>query len=148
MAKLFTIVLCLIVLNVTPSLAGHTGVGQVKVVNGRVDVIRGGTTRQLKNGAKIYHEDFIRTSSGGSIGITFQDGTTLSLGSDGELTIDDFVYDPAANELSFVTRLSAGVLTFTTGVIGKLRPESVRIVTPLANIGIRGTRFIVSVEDP
>ena len=148
MVKLFIIVLCLIVLRVTPSLAGHMGVGQVKVLNGRVDIIRGITTRQLTNGAKIYHEDIIRTSSGGSVGITFQDGTTLSLGSDGELTIDEFVYDPAANKLSFVTRLSTGVLTFTTGIIGKLKPKAVRIVTPLATIGIRGTRFIVSAQDP
>ena len=147
MVKLFSIVLCLIVLSVTPSLAGHVGVGQVKVMNGQVDVIRGDTTRRLTYGAKIFHEDIIRTSSGGSVGITFQDGTTLSLGSQGELTIDEFVFDPAANELLFVTRLSAGVLTFVTGVIGKLRPEAVSIVTPLATIGIRGTRFIVSVED-
>jgi hypothetical protein len=148
MAKLVPIIVSLIVLSVTPSLAGHTGVGQVKMVNGRVDATLGGTTRKLTNGGTIYHEDFIRTATGSSVGITFQDGTTLSLGSDGELTIDEFVYDPAANELSFVTRLGAGVLTFTTGVIGKLRPKAVSIVTPLANIGIRGTRFIVSVEDP
>jgi hypothetical protein len=148
MAKLLTIVFSLIVFNVTPSLTVHTGVGQVKMLNGRVDAILSGATRKLTNGATIYHEDFIRTSSGGSVGITFQDGTTLSLGPDGELTIDEFVYDPAANELSFVTSLGAGVLTFTTGVIGKLSPKAVSIVTPLANIGIRGTRFIVSVEDP
>lgn len=148
MGKLIATALCLVFLFAAPSSAEQDSVGLVKVLTGRVDAVRDDTSRRLALGASVFQGDSIRTSSFGTIGVTFQDGTMLSMGSDGEITIDEFVYDPGADELSFATRMSAGVMTFTTGVIGKLRPEAVSITTPLATMGIRGTRFIVALEKP
>jgi len=40
-----------------------------------------------------------------------------------------------------------GTAAFVSGIIGKLAPESVRFETPVATIGLRGTRFAVRIEE-
>ena len=148
MVRLFITTLCLMFLVIAPALAEHKGVGSVKVLNGSVDVVRGNIALRLTLGTGIYRGDIIRTSLFGSVGITFLDGTMLSLGPNGEITIDEFLFDPVADEFSFASSLTLGILTYSSGEIAKLRPEAVTISTPLATIGIRGTRFAVSMETP
>jgi len=45
-------------------------------------------------------------------------------------------------------RITKGSLAYLSGLIGKLSPESARFETPVATIGIRGTRFAVQVGEP
>ncbi len=146
MIRLIGITLTFLLLATAPVSADREGIGVAKIVNGRVEVVRDGAVDRLVAGAHIYRDDVIRTSGMGSVGITFRDETMLSLGSGGEIVIDEFVYDPAAGELAFATRIAAGVMAYTTGGIGRMRPQAVKVSTPLATIGIRGTRFIVAVE--
>jgi hypothetical protein len=46
-----------------------------------------------------------------------------------------------------LVRLSSGTMAYLSGLIGKLAPESVRFETPVATIGIRGTRFAMKVDE-
>jgi hypothetical protein len=42
--------------------------------------------------------------------------------------------------------LKKGSAVYNSGKIGKLSPESVKLSTPRATVGVRGTRFIIKVE--
>jgi hypothetical protein len=79
--------------------------------------------------------------------VIFKDDTLLSIGPQSEIIISEFLFSPAEGKLSIVTRLLRGSAIYLTGIIGKLSPESVRFETPVANIGIRGTKFAVKMED-
>jgi hypothetical protein len=99
-------------------------------------------------GDKILMGDSLKTGPEGSLGMIFKDDTLLSIGPQSEITISEFLFSPAEGKLSIVTRLLKGTAAYLTGIIAKLSPESVRFETPVANIGIRGTKFAVKIEDP
>jgi hypothetical protein len=63
------------------------------------------------------------------------------------LTVDEYLYDPAQNQLKLGTSLARGTLNYVSGVIAKLKPEAVAVKTPTGIIGVRGTQFVARVED-
>ena len=91
-------------------------------------------------------KDTLQTGSDGALGVIFKDDTVLSLGPDSLLVIDEFVFAPMEGELSIVTRMLKGTVAYLSGVIAKLSPESARFETPMATLGIRGTRFVAEVK--
>jgi hypothetical protein len=121
-------------------------IGQVKTLTGEGSVIRAGNTIKANPGSPIYQNDTLTTADGSSMGVTFADNTTLSLGAASELTVDEFIYDAAAGNASFNASVLGGVVAIISGDIAKMKPENARINTPVATIGIRGTRFVVRVE--
>ncbi|MDP6805133.1 MAG: FecR domain-containing protein [Rhodospirillales bacterium] len=74
--------------------------------------------------------------------VEFLDETTLTLGEDSSLVIDTFVYDPASANVTTLLTLSVGTLRF---ISGKVENAAMRIDTPTAVIGIRGSDAIISV---
>lgn len=120
--------------------------GDVKNISGTVSVQRGDTRTVPRVGDKIQVSDSIRTGSDGSIGISFVDGTRLSLGPSSELSVQEYLFAPLQGEFGFAVSLFKGTAAYTTGKLGKLSPESVKITTPQATIGIRGTSFVLKVD--
>ena len=117
-------------------------VGRVDVIEGTVEVIRvDGTRVILSKGDEVYQEDTIVTSKGGSIGITFVDDSIFSLGEDGEMVIDEFVYDAGQQEGKFTANILVGVFSFISGEIAKASPEGMTVKTPVSTLGIRGTKI-------
>jgi len=83
----------------------------------------------------VFSRDFVGTAPGGGLYVTFLDGTTLTVGPDAEVALDQFVFDPDRAS-TFAIGLNRGIMRFASGVM----PESgVRIVTPVASLGVRGT---------
>jgi len=123
-------------------------VASIKTVRGTSSIIRDKAPVEAKNGTRVLRGDLLKTGSDGSMAIVFRDDTLLSLGPNSEVAITEFLFSPAEGKLSFVTKLVRGTAACMTGIIGKLSPQSVRFETPVANIGIRGTRFAVMVENP
>jgi len=80
------------------------------------------------------------------MGVTFKDNTVMSFGPDTELTVDEYLYAPGKGQLKFSTSLLKGSLQVVSGVIAKLKPQSVTMKTPTGIIGVRGTRFLVKVK--
>ena len=95
----------------------------------------GQATRALKPGGDIFFKDRIATKRGGSAQLTFLDRSTLSIGENSDLIIDEFVYDPGASGTMRAT-LSKGVLRFVGGDISHGGGATVN--TPAVTIGIRG----------
>ena len=49
-------------------------------------------------------------------------------------------------DLKFAASMSKGTLNVVSGVIAKLKPESVSVKTPTGEIGVRGTTYLIKVE--
>ena len=127
--------------------AADGSIGIVKFATGDTVIERDGARSALVAGASLMRHDVVETGADGKLGITFKDNTRVSLGPNSRFAMKEFVYKPAEEEYSFVTRLARGTMFFISGVIAKLSPESVSIETPTASIGVRGTRFLVRVGD-
>jgi hypothetical protein len=126
--------------------ASDATVGNVKTLKGESYIIRNGTSLKAKAGAELLQNDALKTGADGSMSVVFRDDTLVSVGPNSELAINEFHYSPADGKMSFVARLLKGTSAYVSGIIGKLSPQSVRFETPVANIGIRGTKFAVRLE--
>ena len=127
------------------SAAADEVIGHTKIVNGYVAVLRGGVETAVKGGDELFRKDVLITGKDGSAGLTFKDNSRLSLGPDSRLTFREFRFEPGKNELSFISELAHGTLQYISGVIAKLAPDAVFVVTPVATIAVRGTRFLVNI---
>lgn len=136
----------LVVAHVGPARAADgEAVGRIKTVQGAAYLVRGSDQIAADVGGEVRSGDGVKTAGDSAVGISFRDNTTLSLGPESEMTIDDFAFDPKDDKLSFSAALAQGTFVFLTGQIAALRPDAVKVSTPGGQIGIRGTRFAVKV---
>jgi FecR protein len=96
----------------------------------------GSGTRTLAVGANVVYKEKVVTSSEGSTQIMFPDQSTLNVGRNSSIVIDEFVYDPAAGTGKMVASVSKGVLRFVGGQIS--HTAGVTVNTPVGTLGIRG----------
>jgi hypothetical protein len=140
---LITLVCALMAL---PALAADAG--RIKVSKGEVHIQRDGKRLPAAVGAVVAVRDTVLTGADGSVGITFDDNSLLSAGPNSELTIEKFVFDSTTHKGEFDTALKKGTLAVVSGKIVKQSPEAMRVRTPAAIMGVRGTEFVVKVEAP
>lgn len=96
----------------------------------------GGRARTLEVGTSIVERERIQTSQAGSLQVMFLDKTTLTVGPNSDLLIDEFVYNANAGTGQFAASLTKGALRFVGGQIS--HKAGVTINTPTATVGIRG----------
>ena len=140
--------LALLAATAAPSWALESGepfTGIVKIVEGAPVVVRGGVSTPAFKGMRVEKGDTIRTDRTGAISLVFSDDTLLSLGPDSAIMLDDYVFDPRGRNLSFVAKILRGTVAYLSGQMGRLSPQSVRLVLPTGTIGIRGTHVLVRV---
>jgi hypothetical protein len=121
-------------------------IGYVKSAEGWGTVTHGQLTYAAAAGFPVYEGDLLRTFWNGRMGVTFKDDTRISLGPSSRVTIPKFVFSPAEQHYGFVLRLLAGTMQYLSGLMAKLSPDSMKVETPTATIGVRGTRFLERVE--
>jgi hypothetical protein len=100
---------------------------------------------QTKVGDLVYQEDVVRTGADGRVSINFADGTSFNLSNNANMTLNEFVYDPKGKSNSTLFNLSTGTFTFVAGKIAKT--GDMKIDTPVATMGIRGTTPHVEISD-
>ena len=122
--------------------------GRVKVSKGAVSIQRDGKRLPAPVGTGIQAQDTVSTGADGSVGITFQDNSMLSAGPNSVLTIDKYVYDRSGNKGEFESTLRKGTLAAVSGKMVKQTPEAMKVKTPAAVMGVRGTEFVVRVTEP
>jgi hypothetical protein len=130
-----------------PPASALEAIGVVKTSAGAVAIRRGGQDIPAPVGSKLLAGDTLVTGAGGSLGIILRDDSTLSLGPESILVIEEFLFSPAEGKLGFLARITRGTMAYVSGLIGKSAPGSARFETPVATIGIRGTRFAVKVGE-
>jgi hypothetical protein len=119
-----------------PSGGNAEVIGRVATVQGNATIIRNGVAISANVGDGILKGDVLQTTSG-SIGVTFLDGSTLSLTPNARLAVSDFVFDRQGASNSEILHLVQGSLTFISGKIA--HDGHMSIETPVATMGIRGT---------
>ena len=86
-------------------------------------------------------------TANGTMRIDFIDETRVELTEQSRLVIDEFVYDPANDVGSLSIKASLGTVRYASGQIAKKYKQNVKIRTPSATIGVRGTDFIMVVDE-
>ena len=142
--NLFCLVLLLI--GLCTSAAAQAFVGVVKSVEGGAIIKRNGETITVVTGLEIKQEDIVKTNRRGYVGLVFSDDTRISMGPNTEIAVDEYLFEPLEKKLSFVLRLIRGTVSFLSGQMTKLSPESVQLVMPVATIGVRGTHVLIKVD--
>jgi hypothetical protein len=123
-------------------------VGLIKVSTGTVEIQRGASRVPAKVGAAVQPSDVIVTGADGSAGVTFTDNSLVSVGPNSVFAIDKYTFDTTTHSGEFEGNLRRGRLAAVSGKMVKQSPESMKIRTPSAIMGVRGTEFVVQVEDP
>ena len=119
--------------------------GVVVKLSGSASVERGGVTITLQLGDAIIVGDRLETALDSALGVTLRDNSLLSLGPSSAFELTGFELDPVGERFSIGGRIVYGSMAVTTGEIGKIAPENVVFETPFGVIGIRGTKFAVSI---
>jgi hypothetical protein len=117
--------------------------GRIKIASGSVLIVRAGQTIPAQPGQPVFESDILRTGADGRVGLTLKDDTRLSLGPSSEIRLDRFAYAPAEGRLGFVLSVVRGVAAYVSGRIAKLAPDAVRLETPAAIVGVRGTTVVI-----
>ena len=120
-------------------------VGLVKVSKGSVQIQRGAQKLPAPVGAAIQPDDVIVTGADGSAGVTFTDNSLVSVGPNSVFAIDKYSFDTTTHQGEFQGNLRQGRLAAISGKMVKQSPESMKIRTPSAIMGVRGTEFVVEV---
>ena len=121
--------------------------GRVKLVSGSAFVMHEGRRIPATVGAPVFEQDSLATGADGHIGLTLRDDTRLSIGPQTTIEISRFVYAQSDSQFSFVLKVVRGVVAYVSGRIAKLSPDAVRLETPSAIVGVRGTRLIIRVAE-
>ena len=124
--------------------AADSSIGQVASMTGNATVTRGTAARAaLKVADVIYLKDVLQTDANSSLGVTFDDETTFSLSANTRIVIDSFVYQEGGHSNLASFNVAAGTASFIASLIAKT--GDMKIATPEATLGIRGTTGIVEV---
>lgn len=107
---------------------------------------RGAETITVREGMHLLVNDTLAVAPESRLGAILQDGTRIAMGPGSELTIDRFVYEPAAGKFDLLIKLARGALTYVSGKIAQFSPSSVRVETPVGVVGLRGTHFAIWLE--
>ena len=100
---------------------------------------------QTKVGDLVYQGDVVRTGADGRVSINFADGTSFNLSNNANMTLNEFVYDPNGKSNSTLFNVTNGTFTFVAGKIAKT--GDMKIDTPVATMGIRGTTPHIEISD-
>jgi hypothetical protein len=103
-----------------------------------------GAPEPLYFNTAVYADETVATDSGGSTAIEFHDGTRLQVGASSTVVLDSFVYDPDSGAAEAVLNFSKGIFRFVSGSIPE---ETLRLETPSASLTIRGTTFVLAVDE-
>jgi hypothetical protein len=145
--RFFAGVAVLVVAMATPVFAQQpAAAGRVKIVSGEALIVRAGKAIVAKPGQPVFASDTLRTGADGSIGVTLKDATRLSLGPSSEARLERFVYAPESGGLAMVIKFMRGAAAYVSGHIAKLAPDAIRLETPAAIVGVRGTTLAIRVE--
>lgn len=126
--------------------AEESHVALVKSVAGQVRVVRQADTFVAQAGTTLRVADRLQAGPDSTAAIVFLDGTLLTLGSGADVQVRDYLFEPKRSQYGFSLFLSKGSAIYASGKIGKVSPDSVKIETPSATIGVRGTRFLVQAQ--
>jgi fibronectin-binding autotransporter adhesin len=119
-------------------------IGHLTKLVGNATATRNGVSIILNNGDNVEKGDVVQSGSDSTVGITFIDGTVFGLSSNARMVLNEMVYDPNGSNNSSLMSLVAGTISFVAGQTAK--HGDMKIDTPVATMGIRGTAVLVQID--
>jgi hypothetical protein len=119
-------------------------IGQVGTLQGEASVTRGNAAAvALKINDAILKNDVLSTGANSALGITFDDQTTFSLSANTRIVVNEFVYEENGQSNAASIAVGVGTAAFVASLVAKT--GTMKITTPVATLGIRGTTGVVDV---
>lgn len=137
--------LVVLLLGLCLATGSYANIGTVTELSGSASIKRGKDTIAVSKGTSIEQNDKVETKNG-KLKIVFNDDTQVSVTEHSSLLIDDFVYDPKSKSGKLGLKATSGTVRYVSGAIAK-DPKNVNIKTPTAAITVRGTDFVMSVNE-
>jgi hypothetical protein len=119
--------------------------GNVVTLKGNATVTRNGMTGPLKLQDEIFKGDVLQTAKNATLGVTFNDDTTLNLSASSRVVVDNFVYQDGGKDNAALINVTRGTMAFVAAAVAKT--GDMKIETPTATLGIRGTTGVVEVPE-
>ncbi|MDT3685581.1 MAG: VCBS domain-containing protein [Pseudorhodoplanes sp.] len=118
-------------------------IGRVEQVEGSATIVRNGVAMAANQGDVVRKGDVVQTGDG-KIAVLFSDGSTFSLSANARMVLNDFVYQDGGTNNSALISLVQGTIGFVAGQVAKT--GDMRVDTPVATMGIRGTAVLVEIS--
>jgi hypothetical protein len=116
--------------------AAQESAGVAALVRNQVTGEIGSSQRTVVRGDKLFRNEKVATGPASQLNVLFLDETSLSLGPNTTIVLDEMVFDPNSGQGKVVLSIPVGVTRFVSGVLPKTDYE---IRTPSMSVGIRGT---------
>ena len=123
--------------------AADEPIGNVATLTGRASVTRNNTATPLKLQDDIFQNDVLQTSANSTLGVTFNDATTFNLTANARITVDSYIYEDGGKQNGALFDIAKGTVAFVAAEVA--HTGDMRISTPTATLGIRGTTGLVEV---
>lgn len=139
-------VLLSLILVPVPVAATSQDVGEVDRAVGWRQIVRSKEEINPSQGQGVISKDDLRTGEG-RVQVGFVDGSKLRMTEHTRIVIDNVVFDDDPSKSDLAMTFAQGTARFISGQLGKVDRENIRLKTPTASIGIRGTDFTVTVDE-
>nr|WP_246583580.1 Ig-like domain-containing protein [Bradyrhizobium iriomotense] len=113
-------------------------------MTGSASIVRNGVTIVVNVGDAVNQNDVVQTGSDSTLGLVLDDGTTFNLSAGARFMLNELTYDASSTSNSSLMTLVQGAASFVAGQVAKT--GDMRVATPSATIGIRGTAVILDVS--
>ena len=120
-------------------------IGNVATLTGTATVTRNNTATPLKAQDDIFLNDVLQTSANSTLGVTFNDSTTFNLTANATITIDNYIYQDGGKQNAALFDIAKGTVAFVAAEVA--HTGDMKISTPTATLGIRGTTGLVEVPE-
>ncbi|MEC9290780.1 MAG: FecR domain-containing protein [Pseudomonadota bacterium] len=127
--------------------AAEKAIGSVSAISGEAYAINeDGSRVDLALKSPIFQNQTVVTGQDGKVQIIFIDNSIFTISANTELLIDEYVYNADTQQGKSIMNATKGVFKFVTGKIAKNNREEVKVKTPFATIGVRGSGGIIAVD--
>lgn len=140
------VLLSLILAPLQVASANDSDVGAVNKAVGWRQIVRQTENIEPERGEDVISKDDLRTGEG-RMEVGFVDDSKLRMTEHTRILIDNVVFDDDPSKSELAMTFAQGTARFVSGALGKVDKENIRLKTPTASIGIRGTDFTVTVDE-
>ena len=123
--------------------AADEPIGNVATLTGSATVTRNNASTPLQLQYDIFEGDILQTQANSALGVTFTDATTFNLTANATITVDSFVYEGGGQQNGALFDVARGTVAFVAAAVA--HTGDMRISTPSATLGIRGTTGLIEV---
>ena len=144
MRNLFLLAAPILAMAAEPAVA--QSIGRIKnVTQGGIEVVRSGEKLRGNSGFRLREGDIVVTGVGQRAGITFVDDTRLVVAPRSRMIISRYRYDRVRRTGESQMRIERGKVGVDSGDLS--RSGRLKFRTPTSTLGVRGTTFVIEVDE-